>query len=234
MAIKPIFVPLLGMVVPYSKCIPMIKIQRFVFNSFQVNSYVLWTDSREAIIIDPACYDRNEQEELLEFIDNQKLKPIRNINTHCHVDHILGNSFIAGKYGILPEYHEASAPFMVAAPEIAGSFGFALKEVVEPAHYLEDNEKIPLGDSHLEVFYTPGHADGSICFYNKEQGFVMTGDVLFRETIGRTDLPSGNFSLLMKSIHEKLYALPDETVVYPGHGPETTIGYEKQNNPFVR
>jgi glyoxylase-like metal-dependent hydrolase (beta-lactamase superfamily II) len=107
-------------------------------------------------------------------------------------------------------------------------------EIPAPARYLNDNEKITFGTSVLEVLYTPGHADGSVCFYNKAQGFVITGDVIFRDTIGRTDLPTGNFDLLMKSIREKIFTLPDETMIYPGHGPETTVGYEKQNNPFIR
>jgi hydroxyacylglutathione hydrolase len=212
----------------------MIKIQRFVFNSFLVNCYVLMDESGQAIIIDAACYEAREKLELQEFIEKNNLKLLRNLNTHCHVDHILGNSFIAETYGIYPEYHEESGPFMRSATEVAGSFGYALNEILDPARYLVDKEKIIFGNSELEVMYTPGHADGSVCLYNRKQGFVMTGDVLFRDTIGRTDLPSGNFNLLMRSIREKLFTLPDETVVYPGHGPETSIGYEKMNNPFIR
>ena len=212
----------------------MIKIQRFVFNSFQVNCYILSVGSGDAVIIDAACYGNREKQELEDYIGNNNLKLLRNLNTHCHVDHILGNSFIAETYGILPEYHEASSPFMVTVKEIAGSFGYAINEILNPARYLVNNEKITLGNSELEVLYTPGHADGSVCFYNKAQGFVLTGDVLFKDTIGRTDLPSGNFDLLMKSIREKLFTLPDDTLVYPGHGPDTSIGYEKMNNPFIR
>jgi glyoxylase-like metal-dependent hydrolase (beta-lactamase superfamily II) len=212
----------------------MIKIQKFVFNSFQVNSYILQEESGECVIIDAACYEVREKQEVQEFIERNNLKLVRNLNTHCHIDHILGNGFIAETFGIYPEYHEASVPFLTAASEIAGSFGYAMNENPAPARYLIENEKITFGNSVLEVLYTPGHADGSVCFYNKEQGFVITGDVLFRDTIGRTDLPSGNFDLLMQSIHEKLFTLPDDTVIYAGHGPETTIGYEKQNNPFIR
>jgi len=212
----------------------MIKIQPFVFNSFQVNSYILWNEAGECLIIDAACQDQREEQEVKEFIDTNHLKLKRNLNTHCHIDHILGNTFIADTFGIFPEYHEASVPLMVPASEIAASFGFTLKELPKPARFLVDNEKIILGNIALEVLYTPGHADGSVCFYNKEQGFLITGDVLFKDTIGRTDLPSGNFDLLMKSIRERLFILPDNTVVYPGHGPKTTIGYEKQNNPFIR
>jgi len=212
----------------------MIKIQKFVFNMFQVNSYILQDDSGECVIIDAACYEITEKQEVKEFIEKNNLKLVRNLNTHCHVDHIFGNGFIAETFGIYPEYHAASVPFLAAAGEIARSFGYAMNEIPVQARYLKDNEKITFGTSVLEVLYTPGHADGSVCFYNKEQGFVITGDVLFRDTIGRTDLPSGNFDLLMKSIREKIFTLPDDTMIYPGHGPETTVGYEKQNNQFIR
>jgi glyoxylase-like metal-dependent hydrolase (beta-lactamase superfamily II) len=212
----------------------MIKIKKFVFNSFQVNSYILYDESRECVIIDAACYEPHEKQEVKEFIEQNNLKLVRNLNTHLHIDHILGNCFIAETFGIYPEYHEASVPFLSTAREIAGSFGYTMNEIPAPARYLEENEKITFGTSELVVIYTPGHADGSVCFYNKEQGFVITGDVLFRDTIGRTDLPSGNFNLLMKSIREKVFTLSDDTVIYPGHGPETSVGYEKQNNPFIR
>jgi glyoxylase-like metal-dependent hydrolase (beta-lactamase superfamily II) len=212
----------------------MIKIQKFVFTSFQVNSYILQDESGECVIIDASCYEPGEKQEVKEFIEKNKLKLVRNLNTHCHVDHLFGNSFIAETFGIHPEYHEASVPFLISALEVAGSFGYSLKDLPAPARYLSDNEKIIFGTSVLEVFYTPGHADGSVCFYNKEQGIVFTGDLLFRDTIGRTDLPTGNFDLLVKSVREKIFTLPDETKVYPGHGPETTVGYEKQNNQFIR
>ncbi len=212
----------------------MLRIQKFIFNSFQVNCYILVEESGECLIIDAACYENREKQEVKDFIEKNDLKLVRNLNTHCHIDHILGNGFIAETFGIHPEYHEDSVPLLVSASEIAESFGYTIKKIPVPARYLKDNEKITLGTSILEVFYTPGHAAGSVCLYNKEQGFVITGDVLFRDTIGRTDLPSGNFDLLMKSIHEKLFTLPDNTIVYTGHGPETTIGYEKLNNPFIR
>jgi len=212
----------------------MIKIKKFVFNTFQVNSYLLYDETGDCVIIDAACYEDFEKEELSEYIKKHGLKLGRNLDTHCHIDHILGNHFIAETYGIKPEYHESSIPFIEAADEIARSFGFKVEKMPAPARFLKDNEKISFGSSGLEVFYTPGHADGSVCFYCNEQGFVITGDVLFRDTIGRTDLASGNLDLLMKSIHERLFTLPDDTIIYPGHGPESTIGYEKQNNPFIR
>jgi len=212
----------------------MIKIQKFVVNSFQVNAYILSEDSGDCFIIDGACAESHEQQGIQDFIRSNKLRVVRNLNTHCHIDHILGNGFIAKTFGVFPEYHEASIPFIKNACEIGASFGYSIGEMPPPARYIKDNEIIHLGNSILEVFYTPGHADGSVCFYNKEQGFVITGDVLFKDTIGRTDLPSGNLDLLLKSIREKLFTLPDDTVVYTGHGPDTTIGYEKLNNPFIR
>ena len=212
----------------------MIRLKNFTFNSFMVNTYILWDETHECIIVDPACCNDKEKQEMARFIRETLLKPVRNLDTHCHIDHILGNAFIAEAYGIFPEYHKASVPFLIPAREIAASFGYDLNHIPEPAKYLEENEMIRFGNSELKVLYTPGHAEGSVCFYNEKQKFVITGDVLFRDTIGRTDLPSGDFDALMRSIKNKLFTLDDDVVVYPGHGPETTIGYEKMNNPFIR
>ena len=212
----------------------MIRVKIFTFNAFSENTFILYDDTRECVIVDAGCYEPEEKKAVADFIAAKNLKLVRNIATHCHIDHILGNDFIASTYNIYPEYHEGGEPFFIPAREIAGSFGYHLDSIPTPKGYLEEGKSVVFGESSLEVFYTPGHADGSVCFYNAKDGFVITGDVLFKDTIGRTDLPSGNFDLLMKSIREKLFTLPDETVVYPGHGPETTIGYEKQNNPFIR
>jgi hydroxyacylglutathione hydrolase len=212
----------------------MIRIEKFVFNTFMVNTYVLCDETGEGIIVDPACYEPRERDELKDFIDGNKLKLIRNLNTHCHIDHVLGNDFIAQTYGIYPEYHENSTPFLHTLKEIGSSFGYSVRRIPQPKRFLEDVETVRWGNSSLKVLYTPGHAEGSVCFYNESQGFVITGDVLFKDTIGRTDLPSGNFEHLMQSIKTRLFTLPEDTVVYPGHGPETSIGYEKENNPFIR
>jgi hydroxyacylglutathione hydrolase len=212
----------------------MVQIQKFTFNTFMVNTYLLYDETRECVIIDAAFYEDSEQDEILDFMERNQLKLVRNLNTHCHIDHVLGNGFIADKFGILPEYHKASLPFFFTAKEIGSSFGYTLGSIPDPKCFIEDGELVRFGNSELKVLYTPGHADGSVCFYSEKDQFVITGDVLFKETIGRTDLPSGDFSLLMNSIHKKLFTLPDDTVVHPGHGPETTIGYEKINNPFIR
>lgn len=212
----------------------MITIKTFTFNPFMVNTYLLFDETGEAIVVDAACSNHREEETLENFLKANSLKLVRNINTHCHIDHILGNVFIEDRYGLLPEYHPAGEPFLLRAKEIGASYGFTLSRIPDPGSSLYDGELISWGRSELKVLYAPGHADGSCCLYHKEQGFVLTGDVLFRDSIGRTDLPSGNFDLLMESIREKLFILPDDTIVYPGHGPETEIGYEKINNPFIR
>jgi len=212
----------------------MIQIERFTFNTFQVNTYVLYDETNEAVIVDAACYEPFEKKGLDDFIHDSGLKIIRNINTHSHIDHILGNQHIFEKYGIRPEYHQAGLPFLMEAKEIATNFGYTIHEVPEAAAYFNEGDMIRFGNSSLEVLYTPGHADGSVCFYSPEDGFVITGDVLFKDTVGRTDLPSGDFDKLMDSIRTKLFTLPEDTVVYPGHGPETSIGYEMANNPFIR
>ncbi len=212
----------------------MIKIEKFVFNTFMVNSYLLYDETGDCILIDAACYEPEEEDEIRNFLEANNLTLIRNLNTHCHIDHILGNNFIAQTYKIRPEYHEKSALFFHTLKEIGSSFGYGISQVPEPNRFLEDGETIQLGNSSLKVLYTPGHAEGSVCFYCEDQKFVITGDVLFKDTIGRTDLPSGDFDQLMRSIKTKLFTLPGETIVYPGHGPETSIGYEMVNNPFIR
>ena len=184
--------------------------------------------------MDAACYDNSEKKEVIDFIEKNKLTLVRHINTHCHIDHVLGNSFIADTFQVYPEYHKGSTPFLFTAREIGLSFGYRLDRIPEAKSYLQDGDDVTFGNSGLKVFYTPGHAEGSICLYSEKQGFVITGDVLFKDSIGRTDLPGSDFNTLMESIRKKLFTLPDDTVVYPGHGPETTIGYEKMNNPFIR
>ena len=211
----------------------MITLKMFVFNPFQVNTYLLFDDTGECIIIDPGCLDADEKNELSEFIQSNKLKPVRLFNTHTHVDHIAGNKFIVENYKIGLEVHKDSMSFLRSAKGYATAFGFADVETVEPSGFINDNEGISFGNSELRVLHTPGHADGSVCFYCEKDHFVISGDVLFNESIGRTDFPTGNLDKLMESIKTKLFVLPEDTVVYPGHGPSTTIGYEKEFNPFI-
>ena len=212
----------------------MITIEKFVFSPFSENTYLLYDETSECIIVDPGCYDRQEEKILVEFIQAKKLKPVRQIFTHCHVDHIFGANFIFKTYNLKPEIHKAALPFLVNGHEQGRMYGFDMAKVVEPGSFIAEGDKIKFGNSELGVVYTPGHADGSVCFINYPQKFVITGDVLFRESIGRTDFPTGDFDLLMESIRTKLFTLDDDFVVYSGHGEETTIGYEKMNNPFIR
>ncbi|MBN2172573.1 MAG: MBL fold metallo-hydrolase, partial [Bacteroidales bacterium] len=156
------------------------------------------------------------------------------IFTHCHVDHILGNNFVAKTWGLKPEIHKAGLQFLVNGQQQGRIYGFEMDKNIEPENFIEEGDKIQFGNSELQVVYTPGHADGSICFICHPQKFVIVGDVLFRDSIGRTDFHTGDYDILMRSIHTKLFTLDDEFTVYSGHGPETTIGYEKVNNPFIR
>jgi len=211
----------------------MLQIKKFVFNPFQVNAYVLYDESGECVLIDPAVSSDAETQALEAFIAENKLQPVLLINTHSHIDHLLGNDKISTKYGLKLAAHPAGQPFIDRAHDSAERFGLSLAGTKKIDMFLEDGQEIHFGNSRLKVMYTPGHADGSICLYAEEAGIVISGDVLFKDSIGRTDLPTGDYDLLQKSIWGKLFTLPDETVVYPGHGPETTIGSEKVNNPFV-
>ncbi len=211
----------------------MIHINTLVFNSFAVNTFVISDSNGNCVIIDPGCEDDYEQKRLAAFIDQKKLKPLALINTHFHVDHILGNLFVSQKYGIKPTGHKGSKIFWETAKEFGTVFNLQVHEIVKPEIFVEDGDVLNYGDIQLEVRYTPGHADGSICLVSHEGRFVVAGDVLFNGSIGRTDLPTGDFDVLMESIRQKLFTLPDDYTVYPGHGPETSIGYEKITNPFL-
>lgn len=211
----------------------MITVKKFVFNAFQVNSYVLYDETNECIIIDPSVSSDEELAELTGFIEKNRLKPVLLVNTHAHIDHIIGNDQVASHYKIKLAAHKESLGFLKNADVYAASFGLPMEGIKPIDYFIEEGQKVKFGTSCLTTFYTPGHADGSICLYAEKDGFVVTGDVLFYQSIGRTDLRTGNYDILQKSIWEKLFVLPDETHVYPGHGPDTTIGSEKVNNPFV-
>jgi glyoxylase-like metal-dependent hydrolase (beta-lactamase superfamily II) len=212
----------------------MITIEKFVFNPFQENTYMLHDETKECIIIDPGCYEQSENEDFRKFIDTNELKPVKLVYTHCHVDHILGNNFIANTYNLKPEIHRAGLPFLNDVHKHGEMYGFTIEKCIPPEKFIEQGDSIHFGNSELTAVYTPGHVDGSLCFINYPQKFVIAGDVLFRDSIGRTDFPTGDFDLLMESIHNQLFTLEDDFTVYCGHGPETSIGYEKVNNPFIR
>ena len=211
----------------------MITLKRFAFNPFQVNTYILSDETGECIIIDAGMQGQSEEDTLEEYINNHNLKPVMLLLTHAHIDHIIGNSFVADKFELKLTAHKDCVPFLKNAISYAATFGLTMDRVKEIDSFINEDSEIKFGNSSLEVLFTPGHANGSVCFYSPKDKFVITGDVLFNQSIGRTDLPTGDYDLLQKSIWEKLFTLPDETVAYPGHGPETTIGSEKVNNPFV-
>jgi glyoxylase-like metal-dependent hydrolase (beta-lactamase superfamily II) len=211
----------------------MIHIKKFIFNPFQVNTYVLYDETGEAVIIDAACSNSNEEKAISRFIEENNLKPVMLLSTHTHIDHILGNPFIADQYGLELMAHADSEVYLDRAPDYAAGYGLPLSRVEPVKKYLTDGQILGFGTSSLKVLHTPGHAVGSVCFYSEDHGFVVVGDVLFHQSIGRTDLPGGDYDVLKNSIWSKLFVLNDSTVVLPGHGPETTIGNEKVSNPFV-
>ncbi|AKD02437.1 MBL fold metallo-hydrolase [Pontibacter korlensis] len=210
------------------------KVTCLTFNPFQENTYLLHDDSKECVIVDPGCYERREQDQLKKYIEDNGLKVVRLLNTHCHIDHVLGNKFVADTYGVGLEIHQEDEQVLRAVPTYASNYGFPQYAEQLPASYLKEGDTVKFGNTALEVIFAPGHAPGHVVFYNKTDRTVIGGDVLFQGSIGRTDLPGGDFDTLIQSIRTKLFTLPDEVTVYPGHGPETTIGYEKKYNPFLR
>lgn len=211
----------------------MIKVRFFTFSPVQENTYVLYNEQNKAIIIDPGCYFTAEQETLKKFIEDTQLEPVRLLNTHCHLDHVFGNKWVSETWNLELHLHAGEEQMLKLAPLSGEKWGLPFQNYSGPLHFLEEGDTIQLGNDALKVILAPGHSPASICFYCEEQGFLVGGDVLFRESIGRTDLPGGNHETLLKNIREKLFVLPDEVVVYPGHGPSTTIGYEKTHNPFL-
>lgn len=211
----------------------MLTVTSFVFSPVQENTYVVHNEAGDCIIVDPGCYFGNERNELKEFIQNGQLAPKYLLNTHCHLDHVFGNKFIHDTYGLTLHLHEKEKPLLDYAPTSGLSWGLPFDNYRGDLIFLREEEVIRLGDDELQVLFTPGHSPGHVSFWCQAQHFVLSGDVLFRQSIGRTDLPGGSFDTLIQSIREKLFVLPDETVVYPGHGPETTVGAEKADNPFL-
>ena len=210
------------------------NIKTFTVNGFAVNSFVLYDDSGECLIIDPGFYEQKEKDSLLKFISENELKPIKVLNTHCHVDHILGNRFVCEQFQIPLSAHEEDEFLLNRASQMGEIFGF--KGVSSPPvdDYLKQDDTVRFGNSEIEVIHTPGHSPGSVSFFNKQDGFIIAGDVLFAGSIGRTDLPKGNYKTLISSIMDKLLILPAETTVFPGHGPSTTIRHEYDTNPFLQ
>lgn len=212
----------------------MIHIERFTFNPFSENTYLLYDETKEAIIVDPGNYTRDENEELINFIEENGLKPVRIVNTHAHIDHVLGVFYLKNKYAIPFALHAKDEQVLLAVKSYAPNYGFPAFNEPEVDQWLNEGDSVTFGTSELRILFVPGHAPGHIALVNDDQKFVIGGDVLFRTSIGRTDLPGGNFETLISSIRTQLFVLSDDYEVYPGHGGSTTIGFEKRNNPFLR
>jgi hydroxyacylglutathione hydrolase len=212
----------------------MAQVQQFEFNPFAENTYIVWDETGECIIFDPGCYHRDEERQLVNFITEKELKPVRLINTHCHLDHVFGNRFVADTCGLKLEIHRGELPVLNSFESVCRGYGIPVngKQPV-PSVFIEDNQRIRFGNTELLALFTPGHSPASLSFYCAEDGFLIAGDVLFLESIGRTDLPGGDTNTLLDSIRTRLFVLPGETIVWPGHGPATTIRHEMEYNPFL-
>ena len=211
------------------------KLRTFVFNPVEENTYLLYDDTKECVIIDPGCYSPAEQAQLKEFIQEKGLTVKHILNTHLHFDHCFGINFVSNTYGVGLQAHKDDEEFLHRLPEQAARFGFHVNEenpVI--SQYINEGDIISFGEQSLKAIHVPGHSPGSIVFYSEEYGCLFVGDVLFQQSIGRTDLPGGDYDTLINGIKAKLYTLPDETRVFPGHGPDTTIGFEKRNNFYVK
>lgn len=211
------------------------NIKVFAFNPIQENTFVLYDESTsECAIIDPGCYNDGEFDQLKNFISTNKLSPVKLINTHCHFDHIFGVDRCRQQWGLKWEAHPDDAFLVANVTTQAAMFGVTIAPIQQAEIELQDGTEITFGRTTLKAIHVPGHSPGSICLYNQASKTLIAGDVLFRGSIGRTDLPHGDYDTLIKGIKEKLLILPDDITVYPGHGPSTTIGFEKAKNPFLR
>ena len=211
------------------------KVKSFTFNLFQENTYVVYDSTKECIIIDPGCYSEKERTELRRFITSEELKPVKLINTHCHIDHVLGNKFASELWGLELYMHKEDLLLLENAGSVSKMYGLKDYEGSPyPKHFLAQGDTLSFGKSSFEILFTPGHAPGHICLYSKENNLLIAGDVIFQRSIGRTDLPGGDHSTLINSIITQLFPLPNETQVFCGHGPSTNLGYEKEHNPFLQ
>jgi hydroxyacylglutathione hydrolase len=212
----------------------MTTVHSFAFNPFQENTYILADETGACVIIDPGCYDGAEREQLTSFIALKGLKPGRLLNTHCHVDHVFGNKFMSDQYQLGLEIHKKDLVVLHSLLQVGKMYNLDVEESPEPTRYLEEGDTVKFGTTTLDIVFTPGHSPGSICFICHAQKFVIGGDVLFRESIGRSDLPGGDQTTLLNSIRSKLFTLADDYKVYSGHGSPTTIGHERKNNPYLQ
>ncbi len=212
----------------------MIKVKTFVFNPFQLNTYLVYNESGNGVVVDAGNYSNADDAELFAYIHSNGINIKALLLTHCHIDHILGVKSISDRFKVPTYYHHAGEFLIEGAPLFGDNYGFKFAGFTNNRVHVEDGESFEIDDLCFNAFYTPGHVDGSICYYFQSEGMLFSGDVLFRKGIGRTDLPTGDYNILEKSIRTKIYVLEDETTVFPGHGPSTTIGYEKRYNPFFQ
>ncbi len=212
----------------------MLVVKSFTFSPVQENTYVLYNEQKQCCIIDPGCYFPAERDELKTGIERAGLTPVLLLNTHCHLDHVFGNKFVHDTWGLDLHIHEKEKPVLDFAPISGERWQLPFDNYNGPLVYLKEGNFIKIGEDQLQIRFTPGHSPGSVSFYSAENGFIIGGDVLFNRSIGRTDLPGGSMDTLLESIRTQFFTLPDETKVYSGHGPVTTVGYEKENNPFVK
>jgi hydroxyacylglutathione hydrolase len=212
----------------------MLTVQPFTFNPVRENTYVVYNDKKQCCIIDPGCYFASEEQELKDFIEKNELQPVYLLNTHCHLDHIFGNRFVHTTFNLPLYLNKLEKPVLDRGPASGQLWQLPFDNYDGELHFLDEGDTVQVGDDTLHVLFTPGHSPGSISFYSRENKFVISGDVLFQGSVGRTDLPGGSFSVLEESIKTKLYTLPADTIVYSGHGDTTTIGDEIKMNPFVK
>lgn len=211
----------------------MLQIQQFAFNPFYENTYVLYNENNNAIIVDPGNYFVEEDAQLSAFISEKNLTVKYLINTHCHIDHIFGNAFVCNTYGIEPIFHKNEETMFLNGSQAAMRWGVELNEYKGKYKFIKEGDIIKLDNDELVIIEAEGHSPGHICLYCKQQDFLIGGDVLFYESIGRTDLPMCNHDDLIRNIKDKIFTLPEQTIVYSGHGQYTVIKHEKEHNPFV-
>ena len=212
----------------------MLKIHKLTFNPFSENTFVVTDETNDCAIIDPGCCNDKERNELVTTVEAHGLKPVLLLNTHCHIDHIPGNKFVFEKYGLLPQIHALELDILRKAPMFAEFFNFQCEPSPEPVKFLKENDEVKLGNTVFKVLFTPGHSPGSISFYSEKDSAVLSGDVLFYRSVGRFDLPESNGKDLYQSLVNVMMKLPDNVKVYSGHGPETSIGFERKNNEFIQ
>jgi glyoxylase-like metal-dependent hydrolase (beta-lactamase superfamily II) len=212
----------------------MLSVQPFTFNPVQENTYIVYNDAKECCIIDPGCYFASEEQQLVDFVESNGLTPLFLLNTHCHLDHIFGNRFIHKSYGLTLHLHKLEKQVLDLGPVSGQMWQLPFDNYDGELKYIAEGDTIKLGSEELEILFTPGHSPGHVCYYSKDHKFLIGGDVLFQGSVGRTDLPGGDFATLEESIKTKLYTLPEDVIVHPGHGESTTIGEEMKTNPFVK